>query len=109
MASGPDAPTDAEQETTTPALLHVSKSPHLANELSFDIDRYDHGAKALFAFFIIGIIASVLAAAFIVDRRMFCPRTADSEEKRRRSLVALAFGTLLLAVLTFSLYCSPSN
>ena len=46
--------------------LTVSKKPHLYTKLSFNLDRYDRNAKALFGAFVVGVIVCSLFLAAVI-------------------------------------------
>jgi hypothetical protein len=70
-----------------PQKLVASSSPHAAWRISFNLDRYDDGAKILFAFFVV----RVATAAVVVNSACLLGRGAF-RKIRRRWFILLVLG-----------------
>ena len=91
--------------TTGPPQLSASSAPHAAWEISFDLDRYDSGAKTLYAFFILSLFVAMMTIVLGVQYIYRAKASAEERPNLHQSAL-LCFGALLLAVLTFSVCLS---
>jgi hypothetical protein len=93
-------PTDYSNDTQTD-FIHVSSTPHLAKYTSFAVSQYDPGAKALFGFFVLGVVVAVLCMGVLCGLGISTARRLHEEYTHHKSVQGISFKVTLRGAAPF--------